>query len=328
MGGTEALYKQAGWTTPSVQDAVQDSTDEDDTPKAKNLLSVDGANEQYRTTAFTSHTIAMGKSSRGKASHGRGTTNGLSVEEVEKAATCAQRTASTVRKTMEKKNLLNFISDSINTSDEDELGEDDEENGESETEFEIPRSINEIYKISNRNRRNKKSMSGTPDVENTEKLGMDAENSEAEKVLAARGAAYFDDKTKRQKADEDELRTSQEEDISFMEEIGWVKDKDEVKSLKPRLRDDSEQFEGNGDRTGKEVDKSFDYSNVGNIGVYNPIGNSQTNPFFSGSGSSASNFRQGSTGARRDKTNKGGKGKRQQERPKNNEGRNFLYKSK
>lgn len=336
--GTEALYKQAGWMTPSVQDIIQDSTEEEEETvtagqKPKYLLLVDGKNDQYKTTGYTSHSLTMGKNARGKATDGTGAANELSTsDEIEKAAVSAQRTASTIRKTIEKTNLLGLMSNAINIDDEEEDAmeeDDDNENDESETEFEIPRSMHEIYKISNRNRRNKKSIPGQGlDDENVNRTGTNIVNSEdADKLLAARGAAYFDTITKRQKQDEEEVPVSQEEDVAFMQEIGWIKDKEEVESLKPKSRDDSEEFALDEERTEKVL-KPFDYSNVGNIGVYDPSGGTQTNPFFSSATSAGSNFNEATSGTRRDRSKRFGKGKRQQERPDKKEGRSFVYRKK
>mmetsp|Transcript_17213 Transcript_17213/g.26089 ORF Transcript_17213/g.26089 Transcript_17213/m.26089 type:complete len:882 (-) Transcript_17213:853-3498(-) len=337
--GTEALYKQAGWMTPSVQDAIQDSTEEEEEEdevgkKPKYLILVDNANKHYQSSGSTSHSLTMGRNTRGKAADGRGTANELSTSrEIEEAIRSARQTASNVRKTIEKTNLLCLKSDSINIDDdeEDTMEDDDgKENEDSDAEFEIPKSMHEIYKVSNRNRRNKKSISGQGlDMNNVDEARRKTNTSEdADKLLAVRGAAYLDTISKRQKQDEEELPVSQEEDIAFMQEIGWIKDKEEVESLKPKSRDDSEEFELDEERTEKDALKPFDYSNVGNIGVYNPTSGAQPNPFFSGAAGSSSNVNDSTAGSNRDKGKRVGKGKRQQERPEKKEGKSFVYKKK
>jgi hypothetical protein len=47
-----------------------------------------------------------------------------------------------------------------------------------------------------------------------------------------------------------------------------VKDAEEAEALKPRPRGDSEDFDGDEDKPEKEIARRFDYSKVGNIGVY------------------------------------------------------------
>lgn len=342
--GTEALYKQAGWMTPGVNDAIQTSTEEEDaddsrptsTTKPKKLLLVDDGNKEYRASGFTSHSLAMG-GLRGRTVDGLGAANGLSPDQVKEASEHAQRSAHNVRKAIGETNLLGLISPATDVEDDDdeerEEEEDDKENEDSETEFEIPRSMREIYKVSNRNRRNKKATSPQTverDVVQGSKMEVDTVEG-AEKILAARGAAYFDSSSKRQKHDEEDAanQVSQEEDVAFMQQIGWVKDKEEAEMLKPRPRGDSEDFDNDEGKSEKEVVKPFDYSTVGNIGVYNPSAPPAANPFFAGAAVAGAGFNQGSSGP---KTKRGGKGKSsrggRQERPQKNDGRSFVYKKK
>jgi hypothetical protein len=265
---------------------------------------------------------------------------------------------------MGETHLLGLISPTIISDDcveeddeEREEEEDDKENDDSDAEFEIPRSMREIYKVSNRNRRNKKtSASQTAEREVAQGKQMDVDTLEgADAVIAARGSGYFDNaNSKRQKHDEGEeeqQQVSQDEDIAFMQQIGWVKDKEEAETLKPRPREDSEDFDAGTeqDDTGKQQAESkqdstsntntsvkpFDYSTVGNIGVYDPNAPAAANPFFAGAAVAGSGFNQGSSGPRRDngKAKRGGKrsgrgGGSRQERPQKNDGRSFVYKKK
>lgn len=342
--GTEALYKQAGWMTPSAHDSIHASTEEDQDDmvgKPKNLLLVDDANKEYRTSGFSSHSLAMGTCSfREKTASGLGAASGLS-NEVVKAAERAQRMASSVRKTMGETNLLGLISPTTDVEEDDdedrEEVEDDKDNEDDEIEFEIPRSMREIYKVSNRNRRNKKVTSPeTVELEAARGTKMEVDTVEgAESVLAARGAAYFDSSSKRQKHEDDdtEQHVSQEEDVAFMQQIGWVKDTEEAETLKPRPRGDSEEFEGDEDKSEKEAVKPFDYSSVGNIGVYDPAAPPAANPFFAGAAVAGSGFNQGSSGPQRDKAKRSGKsrpgrGGGRQERPEKRDGKSFVYKKK
>ena len=343
--GTEDLYKEAGWMTPSVlHESVHESTEDEDPHdadgKPKNLLMVDKSNQQYQTRAgFSSHSLAS-SSFREKTASGIGAASGLS-DEVEAAAERAQRAASNVRTAMGGTNLLGLISPSADIEEDDdddrEEVEDDKENEDSETEFEIPRSMREIYKVSNRNRRNK-------NIASPESLGLDtsqasktdaATMAEAEAVLRARGTAYFDLSRKRQKHDDEEIdqQASQEDDIAFMQQIGWVKDAEEAEALKPRPRADSEDFDGDEEKPEKDSVRPFDYSTVGNIGVYDPTAPPAANPFFTGAAVAGSGFDQGSSGPKRDKAKRGGKTSRagrggRAERPEKRDGKSFVYKKK
>jgi exosome complex exonuclease RRP6 len=341
--GTEALYKEAGWMTPSLHDAIHTST-EDDTDdaegKPKNLLLVDDANKEYRTAGHSSHSLAT-SSFREKTASGLGAASCLS-DKVEAAAERAQRSAANVRKTMGETNLLGLISHTTDVEEEEdderEEAEDDKENDDSETEFEVPRSMREIYKVSNRNRRNKNipSLEESIGLEMSHGKKMDVDTLEgAETVLSERGRAYFDGSSKRPKHDEDDLeqQVSQEDDIAFMQQIGWVKDAEEAETLKPRPRGDSEDFDGDEDKNEKDVVRPFDYSTVGNIGVYDPTAPPAANPFFAGAAVAGSGFNQGSAGIKREKTKRGGKSSRpgrgtKQEKPEKKEGKSFVYKKK
>lgn len=343
--GTEALYKEAGWMTPSaLHDSVHESTEDEDPHdvdgKPKNLLLVDESNKQYQTASgFSSHSLAS-SSFREKTASGLGAASGLS-DEVEAAAKRAQRAASNVRSAMGGTNLLGLISQSADIEEDDdddrEEVEDDKENEDSETEFVIPRSMREIYKVSNRNRRNK-------NVAFPESLGLEVSQGatadagtveEAEAVLSARGTAYFDLSRKRQKHEEEDTdqQVSQEDDIAFLQKIGWVKDAEEAEALKPRPRGDSEDFDGDEDKPEKEIVRPLDYSTVGNIGVYDPTAPPAANPFFAGAAVAGSGFDQGSSGPKRDKAKRGGKTSRagrggRAERPEKREGKSFVYKKK
>ena len=121
-----------------------------------------------------------------------------------------------------------------------------------EEEFVIPRSIREIYMISNRNRRNKKTGSPTPErgvtpTNDKERL----ELAEAEALLLSRGdisAKYFADETStgkrpRQRSKSNTGRESEEtlplydssmdvatkeDDFNFMKSVGWIPNNDGI----------------------------------------------------------------------------------------------------
>ena len=338
--GTEALYKQAGWTTPQIPevDAVVTTTTDDDeggsknpdTTKPRKLLSVDKANGQYNSAGFTSHSLSMSRQGRGRISD-VGTADVL----VEQGMNVS---AKDVRKTMENKDVLGLIGkDSEEDQEEEEEEEDeaDKENGEeSEDDFQIPRSLREIYKISNRNRRNKKASSPPPasDRGNVKSSVPEDELAKANQLLASKGAygqEYFDSANKRQRKGDDDGASGRTDDIEFMAEIGWIKDKKEAQELQKEATADNGS--DGGDTTEAKEAKSFDYSSIGNIGVYNP-GGGHSNPFFAGgAGAFSQTQRRGRDTSRKGRGGRGGSRKgsgQRQERPEKRDGRTFVYKKK
>jgi hypothetical protein len=186
----------------------------------------------------------------------------------DKANLVSSSSSSSARWTFQKDAIpvvLGLVSQKGNDDDDDEEGDDDENNtgkrgntnskggsGVAENvdmeEFVIPRSIREIYMISNRNRRNKKAGSPTPErgvtpTNEKERLAL----AQAEAFLESRGdavARYFlDDNStssgKRQKQTTNKSSSgreseetvpydssidvaSKDDDFKFMKEIGWI----------------------------------------------------------------------------------------------------------
>ena len=248
-----------------------------DTTKPPKLLSIHGSNQEFRsdlqlntskvaelglTRVSGTHktapvvTVVSQASSQQKSKHG-----------VDNVTQIIQGTATNAWKEAIPA-VLGLISsaDNENDVDDDDMDDDDIEDDENkgvvnpkgltpdrrmkadmEEEFVIPRSIREIYMISNRNRRNKKAGSPTPERGSTpttekERLAL----AEAEALLLSRGdaaARYFMDEAtsgKRQKQrstkssmgreSEETLPVydstmdvaSKEDDFQFMKSIGWI----------------------------------------------------------------------------------------------------------
>lgn len=196
-------------------------------------------------------------------------------------------------------------------SDATSEGQDD-----ADIEFVIPRSIREIYMISNRNRRNKKTSSPT----SQEKPLVDEDElAKAEAVLEKHGeavAGYFDSlsvpiskraRTKsgsgRESAEsvpennKDVSSTampSKEDDLSFMKEIGWLNQGEDMPSL---LGPDQKEPPGN--------------------------------PFFAGAalqGGALHGNKQGQVRRNADKPNKSKQSRK--ERPEKKDGRTFAYRKR
>lgn len=389
---SDAALNDAGASTPG---------------KPRNLLAVSRANKDYRAQQDTSHSLGMGKGGKestgimgsAKTSDGMGAARlasensespipSLSMEAEIKAA---QHSAALIRGGMsQKEEMLGLISPPIDLDDED-LDEEDAPNGagggvnkeaddgdeDNEEEFVIPRSMREIYKISNRNRRNKKVASPTPDRATTPADQVELDHlAKAEKLLRERGLGgrgYFDDlsssgsTSKRQRTkstgnDQDEsggtgsnensFTVSREEDVSFMQDIGWIKSKEEAEKL---LATDGEAGtktpvdEVNaiheGDRTGspsksgrESKTPTFDYSSVGAIGAFSSNsqqGSQSANPFFTGAALIGGPLAQGGTitnkSDRKKTTAKGGKqsnNRNRQERPEKRDGKSHAYRKR
>jgi len=345
--GTEALYKQAGWTTPLGGSAREEdesrrrfmrrlveeqevepiaSTEEEEdsdvvvddgrapstsstNSKPRNLLAVNRANKDYKAQQSTSHSMGMGKdantaespsgqsrartvdgmgAARAAREHSQSPVPGLSVED---EAKMSQQNAAAIRSGLSKKEeLLGLISQSTDP-DEDDLDEEDtpqrvaapaiggganeddyDGEGDNDEEFVIPRSMREIYKISNRNRRNKKATSPTPD-----RLAMPSSEVEMEHLAAAEnlikergldGKGYFDSslspkrqRTKSTGTEHDdssgpgsrENSFNREDDAAFMQEIGWINSRDEVDHLLGQGTEDA----GAGNNDGAAGDNDY-----------------------------------------------------------------------
>jgi exosome complex exonuclease RRP6 len=381
--GTEALYRQAGWVSPNlgssdggsmeVEDIVTTATEDDggDEDQGKQqirprrLLTVHRTNQTYESSQFTSHSLKLGASSKEEESSevydevdGLGPARATNAQDVEEEARLAHINATAIRKTQENHvKMIGLISPTPNMEDgtEDNEDDDDEEEDSAEKsnqeEFIIPRSMREIYRISNRNRRSKKAASPSPREAPNEKEARELEKAEA--VLNARGMeGYFEDlpgTPKRQRtkstgtssssaseeAQHDSTNMSREEDIALMQEIGWVKDKAEVTSMLKERDDDAEDEDASsGDEPLKDsAPKPFDYSTIGPIGAFSATPGA--NPFFAGAAVTGGHLNQqfGKTENRNKKpNNNGGRGKqsrRQIERPeRSREGRSQVYKNR
>jgi exosome complex exonuclease RRP6 len=149
------------------------------------------------------------------------------------------------------------ISSDKRKSMKDSKGEEDEnEIVQTDECFVIPKSIREIYQISNRNRRNKKTGSPTPEREVTPTNQKEQdEMMKAEALLKQRGlldedgSSYlFEDnplgsspgkrpRAKSGRESEESVpenpsnTTSKEDDLAFMKEVGWIKSEDDVDDI-------------------------------------------------------------------------------------------------
>jgi hypothetical protein len=180
------------------------------------------------------------------------------------------------------------------------------EAADEDMEFRIPRSIREIYMISNRNRRNKKTGSPTPERGVTPTSEKDLEElAKADALLEEHGDAvvgYFDEtantspgKRHKTKSDRDSEETvpdapgnvaTKDDDLAFMKEIGWIKSEDDLNSILNqrfgRSRTGTNEASNPDDAEGDNRPRSAN-AEVAALGVIHPsMQQPGSNPFFTG----------------------------------------------
>ena len=296
--GTEALYKQAGWMTPShIMGAATSTDDDEEDSESRKLLLVDPANKEYQS--------------------GTGTSHSLELKDVPKGDPTASTKAQMIRSTLTQQDMFGLISPANTEMENDD--EDDVDSEPDDEEFEIPKSMREIYKISNRNRRNKNAPSPT----NIDRVVGDTLPVDTLEGAEAALGNYFTNKRQRAKDDD-------QNDASLMQEIGWLESKEEMDTL---LLEQVQDEPADSERGTPTSDKPFDYSTSGTLGVYHST--APANPFFSGAAVSGpvSQVRggRGANDKRRMSGGRGGRGGRgrQGERPeKTGGGKSHVYKQR
>lgn len=372
--GTEALYRQAGWISPYnedrqdgdndvASDPINATTDEDDadhgvlsTSKPRRVLAVHETNQQYHASQFTSHSLQLAhhRNDGTGVVDGRGPARVIHAIKLDEEVELARTTAASIRTAQQKYAMYGLISGQCAFEDgdaDDEAGEDDNTFEQTtEEQFVIPRSMREIYRISNHNRRNKKPSSPLtlkPKESEVEEL---AKAEEILKARAAVGKKYFDEipgTPKRQRTrstasasseekGQDSMASAREDDIVMMEEVGWITGKEEAAAMM-KQRDSAGEEDGDGagisseDDGGKQPKAMYDYSTVGAIGAF--CATPSANPFFSGAATSGGYLNQQSgkpDNKKKQATNKGKQSRRQQptERPERTRGRSQAYKKR
>ena len=393
--GTEALYKQAGWMTPlgaqlsssleaaeelatgTTSTGTEDDEITDPSEKPKRLLSIHASNQDYRSKQYSEHSMEFGKDgNRGRSVDGMGTVraareSSLSpiTTSIDEDARQAKQNAAALQSGLLQKDsipsVLGMISPTTDVDEEEGPDSADPEPKDKETtgddtdeEFAIPRSMREIYRISNRNRRNKKAGSPTPERGVTPTSEKEREElRKAEALLHERGqeaASYFEgsgdgspgkrprtrSRTGRESEESVPAEPSNvatpEDDLAFMQEIGWIKSKEEgQKLMRERYGKGKASAPGGdvSDNQRKEINRhatnyggGFDYS--GSVGVMPATQSS--NPFFAGAALTGGPLAQGFSG--KPVSKKSGKGRqqnrRQQERPEKKDGRTHAYRKR
>jgi exosome complex exonuclease RRP6 len=371
--GTEALYKQAGWMTPLDINEVKDEADEEDEAmglatttdeddedddaavgsKPKHFLSVHPSNKNYHSKEYAEHNLKLGEGGHGSNTDGKGSVRASKPnDEVDRDA----RQSADEIKRMFQRDTIPIVLGLVASKKKDGGNADknkkqagvkaQDAGADFEEEFMIPRSIREIYMISNRNRRNKKAGSPTPErgVTPTTEKERD-EMARAEALLKSRGdavASYFDEgpnptgkrpRTKFGRESEESVPdpspnvASKEDDLNFMKEIGWIKSDAHAESI---LNQRYGRGRGDADKKG-----SNNFSEVSTVaGVMPSQQQPSSNPFFAGAAMEGGPLAQSAFakpetkrkgGAGKGKSNRGG---RQYERPEKKDGRSHAYRKR
>lgn len=310
--GTEALYTIAGWMTPMPSDVGVEDVGDDD---------FDEEEEEEEVREALNSSLERARSLDGCSLATE--TNSVDFDRSLNVSSQVQDTSDS-RKTAIP-TILNLVANSksgSNPTDHKAEAKSDaasEAQDEADIEFVIPKSIREIYMISNRNRRNKKTTSPTTE----EKPLVDADELEkAEEILQMHGqavAGYFDslsvpiskrartksesgresaesvpENSKDKNASSNPVMPSKEDDLSFMKEIGWLNQGEDMPSL-----------------LGRDLKEP------------------PSNPFFAGSALLGGALHGNKQGLARKNTDKQPKAKQnRKEKPEKRDGRTFAYRKR
>eukprot|EP00984_Skeletonema_dohrnii_P019810 scaffold9537_cov111-Skeletonema_dohrnii-CCMP3373.AAC.3 len=318
--GSDALYKQAGWLSESEDDQ-----------STRRILDVSAANQGYSSSHYLSHSIEMSPphlendsaaNRRGITSDGFGTSlNSAALEDLRVANNSASLIQSKLMGSGEggkpRFSLMDFIRPIPPTEDfafEDQDNDDNdgstEQNETSVVDKEdvsVPKSMREIYNLSNANRRqhNKDKEKGTKDQIEFQDGNISAKKMKeddvkgAEACIASRG--YF----KKQKTGAGGGSPGKEGDIKLLQKMGWVNSKKDAESLatlpKQDDADDKDKGASSQKRSGKESNRGGTFY-MSNIGAFDPNSLPSKNPFFAGAATSAASMLDGQPSSKSNKS--------------------------
>jgi exosome complex exonuclease RRP6 len=337
--GSDALYKQSGWL----------SSDSEEEQSSRKVLDVNSANRGYSSSHYLSHSIEMTlpptvndsetRLGRGHTTDGHGTARAAlsSTASINDDLRLANKSASLIQNQLMESgeggkyrlNLIDLIrpipptedfdfEDQDDKDDSNDSPEQDEMNEDPEDDVTIPKSMREIYNLSNANRRqsNKDKEQGTTDVidfqngNNLSAVKMKEDDMKfAESCIASRGGrgGYF----KKQKTSV-AGSPGKDGDIKLMIKMGWVKSPKDAESLAvlPDDVDDKDKNIPNQKKPGKESTRGGTFNL---LGAFDPNSLPSKNPFFAGAATSAASMldsqqskSNNKSGIRRNK--KGGRG--------------------
>ena len=282
--GSEALYQQAGWLTPTEHPAVGNGSSEEEDAELSKFLDVNDANQGYASKHHTSHSIEMSppnlendsvvNENEKRSIH----TDGRGSSSLKEDVRVAQRSANLIQKEMAKAaeigkegkfgkgfSLIDLIRPMPMSEDVDlEKDQSDEAKEDcitplegdpgldEEDEMMIPRSMHEIYHLSNANRRrtgkekptlqfpggDTRSGDGVEEMKEDDIAGANA-------VINSRGPGGYFGGSKRQRT-----TPGKDGDIKLMTKLGWIKDKRDAESLAV-VSGDTQSSEKEGTRHGQ-----------------------------------------------------------------------------
>jgi exosome complex exonuclease RRP6 len=347
--GTAQLYQEAGWTTPVDYEAIADVTTTDDDEvdgsdsKPKRFLSVHVCNSNYKSHPSKESNVedrradGMGTVYAARE-HSQSPVRGTVLDESQRA----KQSSAQIRSILAQKGSLLEIAttpgadeaedDEDGTEGNSHLTKNDGEQSEEE-EFPIPRSMREIYKISNRNRLNRKAGSPTPELGHTPTSDKERDElAKAESFLRSKGlldnSPYFEsgaaspEKKQRTKISgreseesvpqDTDVAATREEDMALLSEIGWMPAEAPIENAT------------------KNSSFGSHYANGMPIGALDP--SQPPNPFFSGAALTGGPLAQGFLKV--DDRSKKVPGKvrpnksKLQERPEKKDGKSFAYRKR
>lgn len=329
--GSDALYKQSGWL----------SSESDEDKSSRKVLDVNPANKGYSSSHYLSHSIEMfppplendsgsSRPSRVLTTDAFGTARVAVNDKASDDLRVANKSASLIQSHLVESgdggksgfSLMDLIrpippnedfdfEDQDNDGNNDDSAEQDETNVHLEDDVNIPKSMREIYNLSNANRRqhNKDKERGTKaqiefqDGNVSAKKMKEDDIKNAESVIASRGGngGYF----KRQKTGS-AGSPGKDGDVKLMIKIGWVKSAKDAESLATLPDDaiDKDKSAPSQKRSGKESNRGGTFNMQ--LGAFDPHSVPSKNPFFAGAATSSASMLDG----QQSKSNKSGNNRR------------------
>ena len=376
--------------TTTTGDEDDDGDDESGTRngKPKRFLSVHESNHNYQTNHPSEHSLGGGREVQEgvrRRLDGYGTVvvaredgQSQSTSAIEEESKQAEQRSAQVRAELTQEGQFSGVlslmtSTSMDMLDEMDIDEEGKRRGstidkdvgdesDNDVEYAIPRSMREIYKISNRNRSNKKAGSDPTSERGTattnEKERDELNNAEA--LLSARGilnTPFFDNdgalkrqrsRTSSRESEEDsalpddaDATVTREEDMAVVKQVGWLKESSNDDLILPftsniqtgllqqqnnAQQQTSNPFFAGAALVGGPLAQGF---NAGRGAVTSPSNNAANNK--SSARASTKRFHANATAAAARGTTTGSGGKsatgRRQERPDKKEGRTYVYRN-
>ncbi|KAL7546058.1 hypothetical protein ACHAWF_009400, partial [Thalassiosira exigua] len=344
--GSEALYQKAGWTTPTVPDGSSGASESENDESPQKFLDVNAANKGFSSVKLSAHSIELSpppleeenNASREASADGletaRAALDGSVKASVHEDARVAQRSADAIRTGIAKLgeggrfgggfSLVDLIRplpmpegmDFAKGPDakgeaEPADGAEPPEPAPEEDELTIPKSMREIYDLSNSNRRKagREKAAVKPLTFPDDGVAVGAEKFDeddvegADAVIAARGGpgGYFGNSGGGGGGKRPRTSPGRDGDVKLMVKMGWVKGKTDAESLAatpgdPQAAAEKDRGSGHGPHHKKSGGGrggggsgssggggSFDYysNNMGvGIGAFDPNAAPSKNPFF------------------------------------------------